>query len=607
MSINFKLLGGLFTFRYINDVEDMDLDDLQNIYNDLEEEYKELKSELDKLKDVIDKRNPEELREMKRKKAKTAKEILGNEDIPYEVRMKHIIDAYRKDQKKWGKLYEYTKHLEGEVIRLKEILIANGYADSGIVGDCEPAKVINELKEKIKELEVNKIIPKDVTAALIRIKQLENQIETFPLKTNKLQSFRNIIKSQEIYINEIQKLLDINGIKYHPKEPANQLEKDGMDKVVDEVVRYGNSFRPLPIFIYSPRQSMRVNYFKSLTATWPQEKELVKIVYSMMCSQELGLNTQLYRSYWASDSNYAAEKIKRTKFAAFAPCVIFSEGKERENVKGLTDLCYLEFDNIEEENRLIDAMNILRNDRNVLLASRSVSNERLRVLVSYELKDMELPAERESMTPDEMQKLYANVYNYLADKYLEKLCLIPDYQADHMERLYIVSYDPELYYNPNAESLEIDLKEPICFDDEKHAFMSIGGRIREAERLISNSNLYEAEKLLLDCRELMISNSFNSSEETEQGDGNVLPLLDDYLAQIKIAKENIARVEKIMNEVDEDLRNQDTKTAHEKIVESQHILKSITGTCKKGVGKIRERVMDNEMKLGAINREIKNK
>ena len=189
------------------------------------------------------------------------------------------------------------------MIRLKNILISNGYTDSGVVEDSEPAKVINELKEKIKVLEGNKVIPKDVTAALIKIKQLENQIETFPLKVYKWQSFRNIIKCQEIYIKEIQKLLDENGIVYHPKEPANIIEKDGVDKVVDEVVRYGNSFRPLPIFINSPRQSMRVNYFKSLTALWPQEKEFVKIIYSMMCSQEVGLNTQLYRSFWANGSN----------------------------------------------------------------------------------------------------------------------------------------------------------------------------------------------------------------------------------------------------------------------------------------------------------------
>ena len=104
MSVSFKALGGLFTFRYINDVEDLDLEDLQDLYNDLKEEQKEFNSELDRLKEVIDKKNPEERREKIKKKHKTAKEILGDEEIPYEVRMKYIIDAYRKDQKKWGKL-----------------------------------------------------------------------------------------------------------------------------------------------------------------------------------------------------------------------------------------------------------------------------------------------------------------------------------------------------------------------------------------------------------------------------------------------------------------------------------------------------------------------
>ena len=129
MSVSFKALGGLFTFRYINDVEDLDLEDLQEIYNDLKEEQKQFNSELDKLKEVIDKKNPEEKREKIKKKLKTAKEILGDEEIPYEVRMKYIIDAYRKDQVKWGKLAEYAKHLEAEVIRLKEILISNGYTE----------------------------------------------------------------------------------------------------------------------------------------------------------------------------------------------------------------------------------------------------------------------------------------------------------------------------------------------------------------------------------------------------------------------------------------------------------------------------------------------
>ena len=39
MSVNYKALGGLFTFRYINDVEDLDLDDLQEMYADVEDKF----------------------------------------------------------------------------------------------------------------------------------------------------------------------------------------------------------------------------------------------------------------------------------------------------------------------------------------------------------------------------------------------------------------------------------------------------------------------------------------------------------------------------------------------------------------------------------------
>lgn len=105
------------------------------------------------------------------------------------------------------------------------------------------------------------------------------------------------------------------------------------------------------------------------------------------------------------------------------------------------------------------------NDKNVLLASWSFSGEGLHILTPYKLKDMEQPLKRENMAPDEMQDLYANVYKYMADKYQEKLGLMPDYKAGHMERLYIISYDSELYYNPNAETLVIDLKKSTDIDD----------------------------------------------------------------------------------------------------------------------------------------------
>ena len=241
MSVDLKALGGLFRFRFINDVEDMDLDELQEMYAAIEDEYqglnndrKELKKELGKLKEIIERKNPEERRAKIKKELESDKVILHNEDVPYEIRMKYIIDAYRKDQKKWGKLIDYAKHLEGEVMRLKEILIANGYTDSGVVGDSKPGKVINELQMKVTELK-KKL--KEKNAPVERIKVLEKRIaETYPKRVHALSSYKKVIKSQEDYIKALQKLLDENGIKYHEKCPINDIEADGADAINEYAV-----------------------------------------------------------------------------------------------------------------------------------------------------------------------------------------------------------------------------------------------------------------------------------------------------------------------------------------------------------------------------------
>ena len=240
MSVSFKALGGLFTFRYINDVEDLDLEDLQEIYNDLKEEQKQFNSELDKLKEVIDKKNPEEKREKIKKKLKTAKEILGDEEIPYEVRMKYIIDAYRKDQVKWGKLAEYAKHLEAEVIRLKEILISNGYTDSGVVGDSEPAKVIKELKEQLDQLK-KELKEKKINATNKKIERMKSLIEKeYPLRKTKLRTFKLAIRYMQAYIEGLQGLLDQNDIAYGPMNPFDKIVVDKIDNFDENAVRIMN-------------------------------------------------------------------------------------------------------------------------------------------------------------------------------------------------------------------------------------------------------------------------------------------------------------------------------------------------------------------------------
>jgi len=202
---------------------------------------------------------------------------------------------------------------------------------------------------------------------------------------------------------------------------------------------------------------MLVYIFNSVKSAGPRREELNKIVSLMQSNQEIRLRTILHRKFLEGGDNYCAEQIKIAQIPAFAPCAFFDGRKGRDYVLGLTGLCYLDFDDIKEESRLVDAMKILRNDRNVLLASRSISNEGLHILIRYQLKDMEIPFEDSSMTPKEIQEVYGKVCNFFAAKYQNEIGMTADNHSIYMDRLYIMSYDPELYYNPNAEPLTIDL------------------------------------------------------------------------------------------------------------------------------------------------------
>lgn len=174
-------------------------------------------------------------------KMRKFRRVSKNNDIPYEVRMKHIIKAYRNDQEKMCKLEGYTKHLECEVIRLKEIMITKGYSDDGVLGDSEPIYIIKRLRREINELHIKlkeQKEQKEPEDLLKKIKILEDRIENvYPKRKYKATTFQRVIKSQELYIEALQKLLDENGIPYHPRIPVNDLEAQGADRIDVNAVR----------------------------------------------------------------------------------------------------------------------------------------------------------------------------------------------------------------------------------------------------------------------------------------------------------------------------------------------------------------------------------
>lgn len=163
------------------------------------------------------------------------KDILNTAEIPYEVRMKYIIEAYRKDKERWAKLEAYAKRLEAEVLGLQNILIANGCEDYDCEGGIsEPREVILALRAKVKEQEKRmKTLARDLRDSEIdRLKELIEK--EYPLRTKRIKWFKDVVRIQRQYIRELQDLLDKNDIVYYPLEPADEHDMEEMETAVDE-------------------------------------------------------------------------------------------------------------------------------------------------------------------------------------------------------------------------------------------------------------------------------------------------------------------------------------------------------------------------------------
>jgi hypothetical protein len=123
------------------------------------------------------------------------KYILDDDEIPFEVRMKYILKAYRKDQDKWARFYIEAKKVQENASETKRKL--------------KEARVrIMQLEQDLKRCKQSK------SQSAI----LESRMVSSLLSENKLSDFKSIIEKQNDYINELQELLFKNNVAYPPNK-----------------------------------------------------------------------------------------------------------------------------------------------------------------------------------------------------------------------------------------------------------------------------------------------------------------------------------------------------------------------------------------------------
>ena len=150
-------------------------------------------------------------------------------------------------------------------------------------------------------------------------------------------------------------------------------------------------------------------------AKYPRETDLNDIVKMMRSSERLQSLCEQRRELLVKEKRVDADRIKKKMIPAFCPGAFLFDGKGRNNVIGLTDLCFLETDHISEK-QISKAMELLRKDCHIVLCLRSISGDGLHFIIRYKFKNMEQPSYH-NMGKNRMNHTYGAVFMSLKKYY----------------------------------------------------------------------------------------------------------------------------------------------------------------------------------------------
>jgi ADP-ribose pyrophosphatase YjhB (NUDIX family) len=124
--------------------------------------------------------------------------VFEDDEIPYEVRMKHLIEGYRRDLKRLNQLARYAKGLEEENLLLqKKIENTEKWIKS------HPDK-----EELIRKMD-------------LEIRQLKGTLtKSYPKRVVELKYIKKKVRDIEDYMRYLQSLLDDNDISYEERKPS---------------------------------------------------------------------------------------------------------------------------------------------------------------------------------------------------------------------------------------------------------------------------------------------------------------------------------------------------------------------------------------------------
>ncbi len=246
---------------------------------------------------------------------------------------------------------------------------------------------------------------------------------------------------------------------------------------------------------------MQISLFNGFADKNPKPITIREVVEIIRADQRLQVLTENHRRYRAMGDTARADAEKE-HMPCYSVAVLFSGGKQQKHIVSYTGLSIVDLDHVPSE-RIAEVLTMVRNDPHTLLAYTTISGEGVRVLARYALNDdddenenlraaLRTPPSQSdtpsinrggvSSTPthpaDEHQqnpplfiegvpvgrgrsKHSAEQYKFAfltVNEYYQRLTGCDyDEKCKNATRLSGMAHDPEVYYNPDATVIIVDM------------------------------------------------------------------------------------------------------------------------------------------------------
>ena len=207
---------------------------------------------------------------------------------------------------------------------------------------------------------------------------------------------------------------------------------------------------------------MQVSLFNGFADKNPKPITICEVVEIIRADQRLQVLTENHRRYRAAGDTARAEAEKQ-HMPCYSVAVLFSGGKQQKHIVSYTGLSIVDLDHVPRE-RMAEVLEKVRGDEHTLLAYTTISGEGVRVITRYALNDNVndndncLPDGKSTSTFSNYKLAFLQINEYYK-------CLTGcdyDEKCKNATRISGMAHDPEVYYNPDAVPIVVDMaKKPV--------------------------------------------------------------------------------------------------------------------------------------------------